>query len=284
VPLAVTDCLNFGSPEHPASMWQLVEAMTGLADACQFLGIPVTGGNVSLYNETGQPGLIDSAIQPTPVVGLLGVHDDVSRVVLSGWSAAGLAIYLLGRSAAEFGGSAWADVMYGHLGGLPPAVDLAAEQALAKLLIAAAREGILAAAHDLSEGGLVQGLIEACLRFGVGAEVDLAEVLDRDGLTAFDALFSESQGRALVAVAVGQAERRLAELAETGGVQLAYLGRTGRVAAPPSPADSEPPDPGQPTAPADASGPELAVAGLFTIPLAEARAAFEGTLPAHFAD
>jgi phosphoribosylformylglycinamidine synthase len=263
-PLAVTDCLNFGSPEHPASMWQLVQAMTGLADACRTLGVPVTGGNVSLYNETGEPGLIDSAIHPTPVVGVLGVHDDVARVLRSGWPAAGLAVALLGVTRRELGGSAWADVAHGHLGGLPPVVDLEAERALAALLVAGAREGVLAAAHDLSEGGLAQALMEAALRFGVGAEVDLTAALSRDGLTPFELLFSESQARALVAAAPGEPADRVAVLAAAHGVPLLWLGTTSAV-----------------TGEAAAA---VVVRGLFTIPLTQARTAYEATLPAHFAD
>ena len=100
-PMAVTDCLNFGSPEHPDSMWQLVQVVTGLADACAELAVPVTGGNVSLYNTSGEPGTIDSSIHPTPVVGVLGVIDHVARVTPSGWRVPGQAIYLLGTTRGE---------------------------------------------------------------------------------------------------------------------------------------------------------------------------------------
>ena len=259
-PLAVTDCLNFGSPEHPDSMWQLVEAIEGLADACQELGVPVTGGNVSLYNGTGEPGQIDSSIHPTPVVGVLGVIDDVRTAVPSGWGAEGLSILLLGRTADELDGSAWADVEHGHLGGLPPRVDLAAERALASALVEAREQGLVAAAHDLSEGGLAQALLEASLRYGVGADVALDGVTGRDGVTPFAALFSESTARALVAVDP-EHEPELVAVAEAAGVPVLRLGRTG--------------------------GDELAVAGgfdgeTFTVPLAEAREAHEGTLPRIF--
>src|SRR5690606_1241451 len=150
-------------------MWQLVEAIEGLADACQELGVPVTGGNVSLYNGTGEPGQIDSSIHPTPVVGVLGVLDDVSTALASGWQTEGLSLLLFGTTRDELDGSAWADVVHSHLGGLPPQVDLAAEKALASALVEARRTGLAAAAHDLSEGGLAQTLVEASLRFGVGA-------------------------------------------------------------------------------------------------------------------
>ncbi|MDR2381751.1 MAG: phosphoribosylformylglycinamidine synthase subunit PurL [Bifidobacteriaceae bacterium] len=258
-PLAVTDCLNFGSPESPDSMWQLVSAMEGLADACCALGVPVTGGNVSLYNETGEIGHPDSAIHPTPVVGVLGVLDSVADVVASGWREPGLAIWLLGATAGEFGGSVWADVVHAHLGGTPPRVDLDAERRLARVLTGAARAGWSAAAHDLSDGGLATALVEAVLRYGVGAAVDLGGVTGRDGIVPFETLFSESQARALVAVR-GEDEPDFAALAAAEGVPALRLGVTG--------------------------GAELRVAwpeGSFAIPLAELREASSATLPAHFA-
>src|SRR6185436_16505891 len=140
-PLAVTNCLNFGSPEEPDVMWQFAEAVRGLADACGVLGLPVTGGNVSLYNQTG-----DVAINPTPVIGVLGVHDDVRQRVPSGWRTPGETVLLLGTTRAELGGSAWAAVAHGHLGGRPPRVDLPAEKQLGALLAALAEQGLLSSA------------------------------------------------------------------------------------------------------------------------------------------
>ncbi|MCK6209678.1 phosphoribosylformylglycinamidine synthase subunit PurL [Georgenia sp. EYE_87] len=253
-PLAVTDCLNFGSPEDPDSMWQLVEAITGLADACQELGVPVTGGNVSLYNGTGEPGRIDSSINPTPVVGVLGVLDDVSRATPSGWTEGGLAVYLLGTTALELDGSAWADVVHQHLGGLPPRVDLDAERALAEVLVAAA-DGTARAAHDLSTGGLAQTLVDAVTRFGVGADLDLSEVAERDGVDLATLLFAESGARAVVAVAPEDAAR-LEALAADHGVPAARIGTTGSAA--------------------------LAIADAFTLPVDELRQASSATLPAYF--
>lgn len=194
-PLAVTDCLNFGSPEDPDVMWQFQQAVTGLADACRVLGVPVTGGNVSLYNSTA-----DTPIHPTPVVGVLGVLDDVARRTPSGWREPGQALYLLGTTRLELDGSAWAEVEHGHLGGLPPAVDLEAERLLGDVLVNASRDGLVDAAHDLSEGGLAQALVEGCLRYGVGARVWLDELRERDGVDAATALFSESTARVLVSV------------------------------------------------------------------------------------
>ncbi|NBW73233.1 MAG: phosphoribosylformylglycinamidine synthase subunit PurL, partial [Microbacteriaceae bacterium] len=194
-PMAVTNCLNFGSPENPEVMWQFKEATAGLADGCLELGIPVTGGNVSFYNQTG-----DTAIYPTPVVGVLGVIDDVARRIPSGWQDEGNNIYLLGTTRDELDGSAWAEVIHDHLGGKPPVVDLAQEKALAELMHGANIQGLVASAHDLSEGGLAQAIVESCLRFGVGARIWLNEIMERDGVDLTAALFSESQGRMLISV------------------------------------------------------------------------------------
>ncbi|BDZ55109.1 phosphoribosylformylglycinamidine synthase subunit PurL [Agromyces marinus] len=194
-PMGVSDCLNFGSPENPEVMWQFAEAVEGLADGCLELGIPVTGGNVSFYNQTG-----DVPIHPTPVVAVLGVIDDVARRIPSGWQDEGHNIYLLGDTHAELDGSAWAGVVHGHLGGRPPAVDLGREHALGELLRAAALEGLIDSAHDLSDGGLAVALAEAVGRFGVGARVFLGEVTADAGIDVATALFSESTGRVIVSV------------------------------------------------------------------------------------
>ncbi len=242
-PLAVTNCLNFGSPEDPAVMWQFIEAVRGLADGCQQLGIPVTGGNVSFYNQTGS-----TPIQPTPVVGVLGVHEDVRRRVPSGFSLPGASVVLLGETRAEFGGSLWAWLRHGHLGGRPPAVDLEAERALADVLITAGARGLIASAHDLSDGGLAVALAESCLAGGTGCAV----TLPADAATF---LFSESAGRAVVAVRPG-ADAELAALCEQGGVPTTTLGATG--------------------------GTALEVSGLFAVPLDELAGVHRGALPALF--
>jgi phosphoribosylformylglycinamidine synthase len=265
-PLAVTDCLNFGSPEDPDAMWQLVQGITGLADACVELSTPVTGGNVSLYNGTGEPGTIDSSIHPTPVVGVLGVIDDVARVTPSGWRAPGQAVYLLGTTRGELDGSAWADLA-GHLGGLPPRVDLAAERALASVLVNASRDDLVDAAHDLSEGGLAIALAEACLRYGTGVRVRLDELSARDGVTPFEALFSESTARAVVAVPRSE-EVRFVDLCTARGVPALRIGVTDDVVAD----DAEP-----------GHGAALEVDGLFRVSLAELAHAGAATLPQHFA-
>jgi phosphoribosylformylglycinamidine synthase II len=242
-PLAVTNCMNFGSPEDPAVMWQFAAAVRGLADACAALGVPVTGGNVSFYNQTG-----GVAIHPTPVVGVLGVHDDVRRRLSLGFREAGASVLLLGRTAAEFGGSLWARVAHGHLGGQPPRVDLDAERRLALVFAAAADGGLLAAAHDLSDGGLAVALAECCLAGGSGCTVSLPG-------DPFTSLFSESAARAVVAVRPG-GEAAFAELCAGHGVPATVLGTTG--------------------------GTALTVTGGFSIPLDELGAAHRQTLPALF--
>ena len=194
-PLAVTNCLNFGSPENPEVMWQFKQATTGLADGCLELGIPVTGGNVSFYNQTG-----DTAIFPTPVVGVLGVIDDVARRIPSGWQDEGNNIYLLGITKDELDGSVWSEVVHDHLGGRPPVVDLDFERRLAELLHGASLQGLIASATDLSEAGLAQALTESVLRFNMGARVWISELCERDGIDRTSALFSESTGRVLVSV------------------------------------------------------------------------------------
>lgn len=220
-PLAVTDCLNFGSPEDPGVMWQFAETCRGLADACQTLGTPVTGGNVSFYNQTG-----DVAIHPTPVVGVLGVIDDVTRRTPIGFREEGQIILLLGDTREELSGSVWADVVHGHLGGRPPAVDLERERLLAEVLIAGSRDGMVDAAHDLADGGLAQALVEACLRGGNGARIVLPEVESDTGSGAVDpfvALFSESAGRAIVAVPRSE-ELRFTDMCRVRRLPVARIG------------------------------------------------------------
>ncbi|MBK0417791.1 phosphoribosylformylglycinamidine synthase subunit PurL [Leucobacter sp. CSA1] len=254
VPTAVTDCLNFGSPENPEVMWQFSRAVEGLSDACLSLEVPVTGGNVSLYNQTG-----DTPIHPTPVVGVLGIIDDVARRVPSGWQDEGEHLYLLGTTREELDGSAWAGTVHDHLGGLPPVADLDAERRLAELLHAASQGGLLSAAQDLSDGGLAQALAEATLRFGVGARVWIDEIMERDGVDATTALFSESQGRVLVAVP-HEEDVKFRGLCEGRGYPVLRIGvtdGTGETAA-------------------------LEVQDRFSIPLAELGDAHRGTLPARF--
>ncbi|SOB82996.1 phosphoribosylformylglycinamidine synthase subunit PurL [Streptomyces sp. 1331.2] len=212
-PLAVSDCLNFGSPEDPDVMWQFAEATRGLADACLVLGTPVTGGNVSLYNQTGEV-----AIHPTPVVAVLGVIDDVTRRTPVAFAEEGQLLYLLGDTADELGGSAWSQAVHDHLGGLPPKVDLERERLLGEILIAASRDGMIDAAHDLSDGGLGQALVESCLKGGHGARIIVPE-----GMDPFVLLFSESAGRAVVAVPRSE-ELRFNDMCTARGLPAARIG------------------------------------------------------------
>ena len=219
-PLGVSDCLNFGNPEVPAVMWQFAEAVDGLADGCVDLGIPVTGGNVSFYNQTGE-----TQIFPTPVVGVLGVIDDVDRRVPSGWQDEGNLLYLLGTTRDELDGSAWAGTVHDHLGGRPPLVDLAAEKQLAELMSNAAFDGLISAAHDLSDGGLAVAVVEAAMRFGVGARIVLSELMQREGIDATAALFSESGARMLVAVP-REEDVKFQGMCEARGVPVLRVGVT----------------------------------------------------------
>ncbi len=252
-PLAVSDCLNFGSPEDPGVMWQFAEAVRGLADGCQQLGVPVTGGNVSFYNQTG-----DTAIHPTPVVAVLGVLDDVAARVPSGWQEPGQVVYLLGTTTDELDGSAWSQVVHAHLGGRPPAVDLERERLLAQVLSEASTAALLTAAHDLSDGGLAVAIAESVLRHDVGVSLALGGMCARDGIDEFTALFSESAGRAIVAVPADRVEEFDALCRRRAQAQF----RLGLV---------------------DPSVDGLVVDGLFSIGLSELRAAHTATLPTRFA-
>ncbi len=242
-PLAVTNCLNFGSPEDPAVMWQFERAVTGLADACLELGLPVTGGNVSFYNQTG-----DVAILPTPVVGVLGVIDDVAKRTAMAISTEGDELYLLGETREDFAGSEWAHI-HGHLGGMPPRADLDHERRLANLLIEASTSQILSAAHDLSDGGLAIAVAEMSLRKRVGARI----TIDGD---PFVALFSETPGRVVVVVSQWHRNEFLA-LAASHRIVTHHLGVTG--------------------------GSALVVADNFEIQLSELADAHQGTFPRLFA-
>ncbi|MCM2420158.1 MULTISPECIES: phosphoribosylformylglycinamidine synthase subunit PurL [unclassified Streptomyces] len=242
-PLAISDCLNFGSPEDPDVMWQFAEATRGLADGCLILGTPVTGGNVSLYNQTG-----DVAIHPTPVVAVLGVIDDVNRRTPMAFAEEGQLLYLLGDTKEELGGSAWSEVVHSHLGGLPPAVDLERERLLGEILIAGSRDGMIDAAHDLSDGGLIQAVTESCLRGGKGARIVVPDDLD-----PFVFLFSESAGRAVVAVPRSE-ELRFNDMCGARGLPAARIGVV--------------------------DGETIEIQDQFTIPLSELKQAHEATIPA----
>jgi phosphoribosylformylglycinamidine synthase len=215
-PLAITNCLNFGNPERPEVMWQFAESIRGMRDACLALETPVTGGNVSFYNESG-----DSAIDPTPVIGMLGLLPDHRLRVPSGFPSGGLSVYLLGETFAELGGSDLAEAVLGAGGGRPPAVDLDRERALIDLLVAAASRALLQSAHDCGDGGLAVTLAECAIASGHGFAVALGS-----DLPPHVALFSESASRAVVSVDPAD-EPAFLTLASDHDVPAARLGETG---------------------------------------------------------
>lgn len=243
-PVAVTNCLNFGSPEDPAVMWQFREAVHGLADGAKELVIPVSGGNVSFYNQTGS-----EAILPTPVVGVLGVIDDVRESVRNklGMVSGTEELYLLGQTFDEFGGSIWQQVSGAGLSGLPPQVDLANEE---KLMEFFQQPGVVSAAHDVSEGGVAQAIAELAIYSNKGVSLDVSGVYD----DVFTALFSESASRVVVAATDGAAVvRRAQEL----GIPVVKIGET-------------------------IDEPVVRVEGQFEVPVAELTRAWTETLPRLF--
>jgi phosphoribosylformylglycinamidine synthase subunit PurL len=242
-PVAITNCLNFGNPERPEVMWQFAESIRGLGDACRALGTPVTGGNVSFYNESGGSG-----VDPTPVIGMLGILDDYRLLVRSGFPGEGLAIYALGRTLPELGGSEYAETVLGAATGVPPALDLEAEARLYRLLAASARADVLASAHDCSGGGLGVALAEASIESGVGFELSAAPV----GAAPHVWLFSESASRAIVTAGAGR-ERAFEELAVAHTVPHERIGVTG--------------------------GDALRFTGMFELSVADAVVVHEGTIP-----
>ena len=215
-PVALTNCLNFGNPEKPGIFWQFCRAVEGLAEGCAQLETPVVGGNVSFYNES-----FGEAIYPTPVIGMLGLLDDVDNRVGTAFVRGGDLVVLLGETKDELGGSEYLKVIHGKVAGPPPSIDWSAEKGLIECLTRAAGSGILASAHDLSEGGLAVALAESCIHGGMGAGVKLA-----GDLPLYALLFSESQSRALVSVQPAKFEA-LEEITGGLGVPLEVIGRTG---------------------------------------------------------
>jgi phosphoribosylformylglycinamidine synthase len=200
-PLGITDCLNFGSPERPAVFYQFREACRGIADACRALDTPVTGGNVSFYNESPS-GWVD----PTPVIGMVGLLSRVDRAVPSHARTPGDALFVLGDTRAELGGSAYWEVCQEFIGGQPPRVNLEDEKRLINLLVTGAERGLFRSAHDCSHGGLGVALAEIAMGApyqgsGFGLDIDLTTHDARrttDGLSSHELLFSESHGRAVI--------------------------------------------------------------------------------------
>lgn len=215
-PLAITDNLNFGSPEKPDIFWQLEKATDGMAEACRKLNTPVIGGNVSLYNENAK-----GAIYPTPVVGMVGLVHDTAHITTQSFKREGDVVLLLGETKAELGGSEFQYVIHGVTEGRPPHIDLDVEKRMLDTVLEAIRQGLVASAHDLSEGGLAVALAESCMSGGLGASVDFATDLRRD-----IALFSESQSRILLSAAPENADK-LQSFIESQGVPVQRLGTVG---------------------------------------------------------
>ncbi len=214
-PLAITNCLNFGSPENPEVFWQLEKAVAGMSEACRVLHTPVVSGNVSLYNETK-----GRAIDPTPVVGMVGLIDDISHVTTSAWERPGDAIVLFGDTRAEWGGSQLQKLVTGCREGCPPIVDLTAEKALQELVLDLIHHRRIQTAHDLSEGGLAVALAECSINSQLGAVVNLKTPLDPSAV-----LFSESQSRILISAAP-EALQDILATARDRGVPAMTVGQT----------------------------------------------------------
>ena len=244
IPVAATNCLNFGSPERPEIMGQFRDVIRGMAEACEALGTPITGGNVSFYNQTG-----DTAVHPTPVMGILGTVEDVTAAPGIGFAAAGDRVYLVGApTRLGLGGSEYLWVTQQRIAGRPPVIDLAEEHALHRLLATAVTDGLLRSAHDVAAGGLLVTLVESCLANGVGADI-----APERGVAPHQWLFSESPSRVVVTVAADRADR-LEDACAGAGVACVVLGETSQ------------------------SG-VLRLADLLTIDLADVRRLHEAALP-----
>jgi phosphoribosylformylglycinamidine synthase subunit PurL len=223
-PLGATNCLNFGNPERPGIMWQFAKAVEGIGAACRALNVPITGGNVSLYNETD-----GTAIYPTPVIGVVGLLEHADRVVSRRFRESGDAIVLLGVDRGELGGSEYLKVVHGLVRGVPPQLDLEAEQALQALLVTLADEGLARSAHDCSDGGLAVAVAECCFdTFGVGANiaVDAAHAAGTGAMRVAAALYGESASRVIISAAPEELTRVI-ERAAAAGVPAKVIGQTG---------------------------------------------------------
>ncbi|MGQ0825093.1 MAG: phosphoribosylformylglycinamidine synthase subunit PurL [Actinomycetota bacterium] len=242
-PLALVNCLNFGNPEHPEVMWQFSEVVDGMSEACRALGIPVIGGNVSFYNESR-----GADIDPTPVVGVLGLIEPLDDAPPPVRVRTGEALIVLGSTQAELGGSEWAAVLHGLTGGMPPAADLDAARALHTLVAELVADREVAGVHDVADGGLAVALAEMAFGGGVGFRVDLAT----DGCSAAEACFSESTSRVVVAV---ERDRVAAVLgrAAVAAVAASVVGEGG--------------------------GARLTATGAFDVPLPDAHGAWRDAIP-----
>jgi phosphoribosylformylglycinamidine synthase II len=220
-PIGATNCLNFGNPQKPEIMWQFAKAVEGLGAACRALEIPITGGNVSLYNETDGKGVL-----PTPVIGVVGLIENAERVTARVFRAAGDVVILLGESHDELGGSEYLAVMHDLLAGRPPALDLAREKALQRVLVDGVASGMIRSAHDCSEGGLAVTLAESCFDSGLGVDVSVSAVSSTEGFGDIATLFGESASRVVVSADPGRADE-LVRAASVAGVPARPIGVVG---------------------------------------------------------
>jgi phosphoribosylformylglycinamidine synthase len=223
-PLAATNCLNFGNPERPAIMWQFGQAVEGIGEACRALDVPITGGNVSLYNETD-----GKAIYPTPVIGIVGLLEHADRVLSSRFKESGDVIVLFGQDRGEIGGSEYLKLVYDRVAGMPPMIDLTRERSLQSLVVALAGDRLLRSAHDCSDGGIAVTLAECCFGTGgMGAEASLESVkVAREVRTnEAAALFGETASRIVVSISADDVVTVL-ERASAAGVPSRVIGRTG---------------------------------------------------------
>ena len=223
LPIGATNCLNFGNPQKPEIMWQFAEAVAGIGEACRALDVPITGGNVSLYNETD-----GSAVLPTPIIGVVGVLEHARQVRGRAFPQGGADVILLGDNHGELGGSEYLKTMHGMVRGVPPALDLAGERALQALLVDLISREAIASAHDCSEGGFAVALAECCFNTGGrGADVTIPAAASDGGVDLNSAtLFGESASRVIIAVEPGKTAAVLAA-AKTAGVPAARIGQTG---------------------------------------------------------
>ncbi len=214
-PLAITDCLNFGSPEKPEVMWQFEQAIDGMSKACSKLNTPVVSGNVSFYNETE-----GTAIYPTPTVGMVGLIEDMDKHMTQWFKDEGDIIVLLGETKEEFGGSEYLKQIHGRVCGIPPSLDLDKELKLIRTLLQGSQEGIIKSAHDISEGGLALAISESCFTpSGLkGVEIKIPQSIRDDAL-----LFSESQARAIISLDE-QNIAKIKELTKRCGVPMKIIG------------------------------------------------------------
>ena len=220
-PIGATNCLNFANAQRPEIMWQFARAVEGMGDACRALGIPITGGNVSLYNETDGKGVL-----PTPVLGVVGLIENADRVVRRAFQSAGDVVMLLGESRDELGGSEYLKTMHGLIRGEAPSLDLAREAALQRVLVEGAANGIVRSAHDCAEGGLAVTIAESCFDSSLGVEVELKSVRTLEAWRTVATLFGESASRAVVSVSPEHVDRLLA-MAAAVNLPAARIGIVG---------------------------------------------------------